>query len=175
MTRTPQARRARWRQRTAVLLPEAGYRQWVLTFPWPLRFRLAVDRPLFTALLRTFLRTLFAWQRRRGRVQARAGRVAPARPDRRSGWCCSLPRVSLTLFDDHEPPRRDRLGRRDPHQIDPGRDGVAGVIASVPAEIVHAGREETVGHPANPAAGWVVDGRLSGAGAARRETEYRRA
>ena len=50
------------------LLPEAGYRQWVLTFPWALRFRLAVDRPLFTALLRTFLRTLFAWQRRRGRT-----------------------------------------------------------------------------------------------------------
>jgi len=33
-----------------------------------LRFRLAVDRPLFSALLRTFLRTLFAWQRRRGRA-----------------------------------------------------------------------------------------------------------
>jgi len=47
------------------LLPKAGYRQWALTFPWSLRFRLAVDRPLFTALLRTFLRTLFAWQRRR--------------------------------------------------------------------------------------------------------------
>ncbi len=30
--------------------------------------RMAVDRPLFSALLRTFLRTLFAWQRRRGRT-----------------------------------------------------------------------------------------------------------
>jgi hypothetical protein len=50
------------------LLPEADYRQWVLTFPWALRFRLAVDRLLFTALLRTFLRTLFAWQRHRGRT-----------------------------------------------------------------------------------------------------------
>ena len=50
------------------LLPEAGYRQWVLTFPWALRFRLAVDRRLFSALLRVFLRTLFAWQRRRGRA-----------------------------------------------------------------------------------------------------------
>ena len=35
------------------LLPEAGYRQWVLTFPWTLRFRLAVDRKLFSALLST--------------------------------------------------------------------------------------------------------------------------
>jgi len=50
------------------LLPEAAYRQWVLTFPWTLRFRLAVDRPLFSALLRAFLLSLFAWQRRRGRA-----------------------------------------------------------------------------------------------------------
>ena len=50
------------------LLPEAVYRQWVLTFPWLLRFRLAVDRPLSTALVREYLHTLFAWQRRRGRA-----------------------------------------------------------------------------------------------------------
>ncbi|MBU1702022.1 MAG: transposase zinc-binding domain-containing protein [Candidatus Eisenbacteria bacterium] len=50
------------------LLPEAGYRQWVLTFPWTLRFRLAADRALLTALLRIFLKVLFAWQRRRGRA-----------------------------------------------------------------------------------------------------------
>ena len=49
------------------LLPEADYRQWVLTFPWTMRFRLAADRRLLTALLRVFLQTLFAWQRRRGR------------------------------------------------------------------------------------------------------------
>ncbi len=50
------------------LLPEAPYRQWVLTFPWVLRFRLAVDRPLFGKLLGAFLGTVFAWQRRRGRA-----------------------------------------------------------------------------------------------------------
>ena len=50
------------------LLPAAPYRQWVLTFPWVLRFRLAVDRPLFSNLLGAFLRTVFAWQRRRGRA-----------------------------------------------------------------------------------------------------------
>ena len=50
------------------LLPEAPYRQWVLTFPWSLRFRLAVDRPLFGKLLGVFLHTIFAWQRRRGRT-----------------------------------------------------------------------------------------------------------
>ncbi len=50
------------------LLPEAGYRQWVLTFPWTLRFRLAADRPLMNTFLRVFLRTLFTWQRKRGRA-----------------------------------------------------------------------------------------------------------
>jgi hypothetical protein len=50
------------------LLPEAPYRQWVLTFPWPLRFRLAVDRALLGKLLGIFLRTVFAWQRQRGRA-----------------------------------------------------------------------------------------------------------
>jgi len=49
-------------------LPEAPYRQWVLTFPWPLRFRLAVDRALLGKLLGIFLRTVFAWQRQRGRA-----------------------------------------------------------------------------------------------------------
>ncbi|MBD3162023.1 MAG: hypothetical protein GF346_06985 [Candidatus Eisenbacteria bacterium] len=36
-------------------LPEAGYRQWVLTFPWTLRVRLAADRPLLNKLLGQFL------------------------------------------------------------------------------------------------------------------------
>jgi len=49
------------------LLPEAGYRQWVLTFPYTMRFRLAADRHLLSTLLRVFLQVLFAWQRRRGR------------------------------------------------------------------------------------------------------------
>ena len=49
------------------LLPEAPYRQWVLTVPWVLRYRLLVDRELLSRVLRTFLRTIFAWQRRRGR------------------------------------------------------------------------------------------------------------
>ncbi len=49
------------------ILPAIPYRQWVLTFPWPLRLPLALDRTLLSACLRTFLRTLFAFQRRRGR------------------------------------------------------------------------------------------------------------
>ena len=49
------------------VLPEATYRQWVLTFPWEIRFLLAMDRKFLSEMLRVFLRTLFAWQRLRGR------------------------------------------------------------------------------------------------------------
>ncbi|MFC1482496.1 transposase zinc-binding domain-containing protein, partial [Myxococcota bacterium] len=49
------------------LLPEAPYRQWVLSFPWRLRFHLARDQRFLSAMLSAFLRTLFAWQRHRGR------------------------------------------------------------------------------------------------------------
>ena len=48
-------------------LPEVRYRHWVLTVPWALRYRLSVDRALLSRVLGTFLRTVFAWQRRRGR------------------------------------------------------------------------------------------------------------
>jgi len=60
------ARRAAETAATLVdeLLPEAEYRQWVLTFPWALRFRLAVDGRLFSSMLRSFFNVLFAWQRR---------------------------------------------------------------------------------------------------------------
>ena len=50
------------------LLPQIPYRQYVLTFPWPLRLPLAVQRGLLGEMLRVYLRTLFAWQRRRGRA-----------------------------------------------------------------------------------------------------------
>ena len=55
------------------VLPEAGYRQWVLTFPYTLRFRLAADRKLLSTFLRVFLQTLFNWQRQRGRALGIAG------------------------------------------------------------------------------------------------------
>jgi len=51
-----------------VLPVNVPYRQFVLTFPWPLRLPLAIDHTLLSACLRTFLRTLFAFQRRRGRA-----------------------------------------------------------------------------------------------------------
>lgn len=49
------------------ILPEAPYRQWVLTFPWELRFLLGVDKTFLTEMMTAFLRTVFAWHRLRGR------------------------------------------------------------------------------------------------------------
>jgi hypothetical protein len=48
-------------------LPEAPYRHWVLTLPWVIRYRLSVDRPLMNRVIGTFLRSVFAFHRRRGR------------------------------------------------------------------------------------------------------------
>ena len=55
------------------LLPAAPYRQWVLTVPWPLRYRLSIDRRLLSLVLDGFLKTIFSWQRRRGRELGIAG------------------------------------------------------------------------------------------------------
>ena len=49
------------------VLPEVPTRQWVLSLPFPLRYRLAYDRTLATPLLAAFLRAVFASLRRRAR------------------------------------------------------------------------------------------------------------
>jgi uncharacterized Zn finger protein (UPF0148 family) len=49
------------------VLPEVPVRQWVLTLPYPLRYRCAWDKQLTSEVLRAFLRALFADQRRRAR------------------------------------------------------------------------------------------------------------
>jgi hypothetical protein len=49
------------------VLPEVPIRQWVLTLPYPLRYRCAYDAKLTSEVLRAFLRALFAELRRRAR------------------------------------------------------------------------------------------------------------
>ena len=49
------------------LLPAVPYRQWVLSFPFQLRFALARNPQLFGKMVSTFLGIVFAWQRHRGR------------------------------------------------------------------------------------------------------------
>ena len=49
------------------VLPEVPIRQWVLTLPYPLRLPCAWDAKLTSAVLRAFLRSVFADQRRRAK------------------------------------------------------------------------------------------------------------
>ena len=49
------------------VLPRAPVRQWVLSLPFDLRYRLAHDARLTTAVLRVFVRRVFASLRRRAR------------------------------------------------------------------------------------------------------------
>jgi hypothetical protein len=51
------------------VLPEVPVRQWVLSLPFGLRYRLAYDAPLTSAVLGVFVRTVFASLRRRARRQ----------------------------------------------------------------------------------------------------------
>jgi hypothetical protein len=61
------------------VIPGVPVRQWVLTFPWRLRFLLASDPELCRALRSVFLRAVFRWQERRaermGLADARSGAV----------------------------------------------------------------------------------------------------
>jgi hypothetical protein len=49
------------------ILPEVPVRQWVLTLPYPLRYRCAWNARLTSEVLRCFLRAVFADQRRRAK------------------------------------------------------------------------------------------------------------
>jgi len=49
------------------VIPEVPVRQWVLTVPFPLRFRMAYDAAFTSEMLRIFVRTVFASLRRRAR------------------------------------------------------------------------------------------------------------
>lgn len=51
-----------------MLLPESDYRQWTVTFPWSLRYQLAKDYKLITAVLRIVNRCLFSYQRKKAKA-----------------------------------------------------------------------------------------------------------
>ncbi len=48
-------------------MPRAPYRQWIISFPKRVRFLLARDHDLLSAVLNLCLKKIFAWQRRRAR------------------------------------------------------------------------------------------------------------
>lgn len=95
------------------VLPFVPVRQWVLTVPHRLRYRLAFDHVLCRAVLGVLVRVVLGWYRRRGR---RAGV-----PDGRNGE--GRPRRSTRL--EQEPYRLPALGRRRP-SVPPGSRQVHG-------------------------------------------------
>jgi hypothetical protein len=58
------------------VLPRAPVRQWVLTLPFGLRYRLAHDRELTAGVLRIFVRAIFASLRRRSHAALALGEPA---------------------------------------------------------------------------------------------------
>jgi len=69
------------------VLPTVPTRQWVLSLPFPMRYRLAYDRDLATPLLAAFLRAVFASLRIRGDGHERVVERRD-RPGLRSGRRC---------------------------------------------------------------------------------------
>jgi hypothetical protein len=65
------------------------------------------------------------------------------------------------LSDDHEPPGRGALGRRDPNHVDPRWDRTAIFVLPVPGEIVNAGTEDAIGQPTDAATGKVANAGLN--------------
>ena len=67
---------------TDQVLPAVALRQWVLSFPYPLRFQLAYDARLSSAVRRIFVRTLLRWLAERGEragvARGRSGAVVVA-------------------------------------------------------------------------------------------------
>ena len=53
---------------TDQVLPECDYRQWTLSVPYALRYRLIRDNRLLSQVVSIFVRTVFAWQRRRAKA-----------------------------------------------------------------------------------------------------------
>ena len=54
---------------TDEVLPRVPVRQWVLSFPYEIRYRLAWDGELVSAVLAIFLRVVYGWYRRQARAQ----------------------------------------------------------------------------------------------------------
>jgi Transposase zinc-binding domain len=57
------------------ILPTVPVRQWVVSLPFGLRYRMAFDAALTTEVLRVFIRAVFASLRRRARRQGACGRL----------------------------------------------------------------------------------------------------
>jgi len=70
------------------VLPRVPMRQWVLSFPLALRYRLAYDRDFASLLLKRFTQEVFGWQRRQAKKKLGLNSVR----DAQSGGVTSIQR-----------------------------------------------------------------------------------
>ena len=79
--------------------PAVPIRQWVLSFPYPVRFQLAYDAHLCAAVRRIFVRTLLGWLRERGESALPAAqgthRKTPQEARLRPPPRCTAPPIGL--------------------------------------------------------------------------------
>lgn len=73
------------------VLPQVRIRQWVLSLPIPLRYRIAYDRELCSEVLGVFLRTIFSSLRRRAKEELGV-------PDGQSGSVSTLHTMGSTKW-----------------------------------------------------------------------------
>ncbi|MHA7836754.1 MAG: transposase [bacterium] len=129
------------------VLPEVPVRQWVLTLPYPLRYRCAWNARLTSEVLRCFLRALFADQRRRakGDFGARRGLCGSVTFIQRFGSALNLtPHFHALVLDGvyegaaHAPGRFLAL---DPPEIDDVARVLAGTARRIRRRLERSGAE----------------------------------
>ena len=86
---------------TDEVLPRVPVRQWVLSLPYEIRYRLAWDGELVGAVLAVFLRVVYGWYRRQARVQGyEDGRCGSVTFVQRFGSSLNLnPHVHVLMID----------------------------------------------------------------------------
>ena len=120
------------------VLPEVPVRQWVLTLPYPLRYRCAWDARLMSEVLRAFIRALFADQRRRARADLaiRGGRCASVTFIQRFGSALNLtPHFHSLVLDGVYPGPTHNPGRFVPLPP-PETEDVARVMAGTARRVM---------------------------------------
>ncbi len=144
------------------VLPAVPVRQWVLTLPYPLRYRCAWDARLMTEVLRAFLRSLFADQRRRARqiFGVQRGQNGSVTFIQRFGSALNLtPHFHVLVLDGVYPGPSHDLGAFVPLPP-PGTEDVARVLAGTARRILRVlerGGLLGVEWPVRAATDWAIN------------------
>jgi hypothetical protein len=120
-------------------------RQWVLTLPFRLRYRLAYDHRLCRAVLGTFVRALFGFEQRRARVLGVRGRAGAVTAIQRCGSALNAnphfhTLVAEGVFEEHPDGSHHFVPLREP----PGDVEVARLLAVVRRRIIRLLRRHDI-------------------------------